>query len=322
MKAIRVYKPGGPEVLKLEEIAKPSPAEGELLVRLEAIGVNFTDVQLRRGNHDVPMPVIPGREGAGTVEALGPGVTGFDVGDRVAYAPVQGAYAEWTLLPAAQAIRIPEGMDSNLAAAAMLQGMTAHYLCTSTFPVQAGQNCLVHAGAGGMGLILIQMCKAIGATVFTTVSTPEKAELARQAGADHVILYSRDDFEQEINQLAGKKALDVIYDAVGKPTFSKGFNLLRQRGMMVLYGAAGGAVEPLAAEGLRNGGSLFLTYPMLSDYTRTRRELEWRAGEVLDWVNSGRLKLRIETTFPLAEAAAAHEALEGRRTTGKLLLIP
>ena len=322
MKAIRVHKPGGPEVLKLEEISKPSPAEGELLVRLEAIGVNFTDVQLRRGSHDVPMPVIPGREGAGTVEALGSGVTGFAVGDRVAYAPVQGAYAEWTLLPAAQAIRIPEGMDSKLAAAAMLQGMTAHYLCTSTFPLQTGQNCLVHAGAGGMGLILIQMCKAIGATVFTTVSTPEKAKLARQAGADQVILYSRDDFEQEINRLAGKKALDVIYDAVGKPTFSKGFNLLRPRGMMVLYGAAGGAVEPLETDGLRNGGSLFLTRPMLSDYTSTRQELEWRAGEVLDWVNSGRLKFRIETTFPLAEAAAAHEALEGRRTTGKLLLIP
>ena len=322
MKAIRVHQPGGPEELKLEEIPDPVPGAGELLLRMEAIGVNYTDVQLRLGTHGLAMPTTPGREGAGVIEAIGEGVEGFQVGERVAYAPVQGAYAEKVVIPAWQAIPVPEGMDPSLAAAVMLQGMTAHYLCHSTWPLKAGENCLVHAGAGGMGLMLIQMCKRIGARVFTTVSTDEKAALARDAGADEIILYTRDDFEAEINRLAGAKALDVIFDAVGKTTFAKGLNLLRPRGMMALYGAASGAVEPFDVKALSLLGSLFLTRPLLGDYTRTREELEWRAGDVLNWVASGEIKVRIEKTYPLSDASQAHADLEGRKTTGKLLLIP
>lgn len=322
MKAIRVHRPGGPEQLKLEDVPTPDPGEGELLVRLEAIGVNYTDVQLRLGTHDTPMPVTPGREGAGVVEALGAGTAGFAVGDRVAYAPVPGAYAEYTLLPAAQAIKLPEGMEMRLAAAIMLQGMTAHYLCYSTYPLKAGESCLIHAGAGGMGLMLIQMCKAIGATVYTTVSTGEKAALARDAGADHAINYCEVDFEEEITRVAGPNGLDVIYDAVGKTTFAKGLNLLRPRGMMALYGAASGPVPPLELRELSNRGSLYLTRPVLSHYTLTREELEWRASDVLNWVDSGRINVRIGGSWPLAEAAAAQAALESRATTGKLLLLP
>lgn len=322
MKAIRIHEPGGPEKLQLEEIPTPEPEEGELLVRLEAIGVNYTDVQLRRGTHGIPMPVTPGREGAGVVEALGPGVSGFAVGDRVAYAPVQGAYAEFTLLPAAEAIKMPDGMEMQLAAAVMLQGMTAHYLCYSTFPLKAGESCLIHAGAGGMGLMLIQMCKALGATIYSTVSTEEKAQLAREAGADHVINYAQADFEDEINRLAGPKMLHVIYDAVGKTTFAKGLNLLRPRGVMALYGAASGPVPPLELQELSDKGSIYVTRPMLGHYTLTREELEWRANDVMNWVNSGQIKVRIGGTWPLAEAAAAQAALESRATTGKLLLLP
>ncbi len=322
MKAIRVHEPGGPEKLQLEDIPTPTPGEGELLVKLEAIGVNYTDVQLRLGTSGTPMPATPGREGAGVVEALGPGVSGFAVGGRVAYAPVQGAYAEYTLLAAAQAIAIPEGMESNLAAAVMLQGMTAHYLCFSTYPIKAGESCLIHAGAGGMGLMLTQMCKMIGATVYTTVSTEAKAELARGAGADHVILYTEQDFEQEIERIGGKTPLAAVYDAVGKTTFAKGLNLLRPRGVMALYGAAGGAVEPFELRELSDKGSLYVTRPMLGSYTLTREELEWRASDVMKWVNGGDIKVRIEKTYPLAEAAQAHADLEGRRSTGKLLLIP
>ena len=322
MKAIRVHRPGGPDVLKLEEVPTPKPARGELRVRLEAIGVNYTDVQLRLGNYDVPLPVTPGREGAGVVDALGDGVTGFKIGDRVAWAPIQGAYAEQALVPAAQAIQVPAGMASRMAAAVMLQGMTAHYLCRSTYPLRSGEACLIHAGAGGMGLMLIQMCKRIGATVYTTVSTEAKAALAREAGADHVIVYTRQDFEAEIERLAGQNRLAVIYDAVGKTTFAKGLNLLRPRGVMALYGAAGGEVPPLELRELSAKGSLFVTRPMLGHYLLTREELEWRAGDVMNAVNSGEIQVRIEATYPLAQAAAAHAALEGRRTTGKLLLIP
>lgn len=322
MKAIRIHEPGGPDVLRLEELSRPEPGPGELRIRLEAIGVNYTDVQLRLGTHGVPMPVVPGREGAGVIEALGEGVSGFAVGERVAWAPVQGAYAEQALVPAAQAVKVPEGMESRLAAAVMLQGMTAHYLCHSTWPLAAGQSCLVHAGAGGMGLMLIQMCKRIGATVFTTVSTEEKAALAREAGADHVVLYSQVDYQAEIERIAGRNPLHVVFDAVGAPTFAKGLELLRPRGMMALYGAAGGQVPPLELRELSAKGSLFVTRPVLSHYTLTREELEWRAGDVLRWVADGDIAVRIGGTWPLAEAAAAHAALEGRQTTGKLLLLP
>jgi NADPH2:quinone reductase len=268
------------------------------------------------------MPLTPGREGAGVVEALGPGVSEFAVGDRVAYAPVQGAYAEYTLLPAAEAIKMPDGMEMQLAAAIMLQGMTAHYLCYSTYPIKEGESCLIHAGAGGMGLMLIQMCKALGATVYTTVSTEEKAQLTREAGADHAILYTEQDFEEEINRLAGPHRLDVIYDAVGKTTFAKGLNLLRPRGLMALYGAASGPVPPLELQELSDKGSLFVTRPMLGAYSLTREELEWRAKDVMNWVTGGQIKVRIGGSWPLAEAAAAQAALESRATTGKLLLIP
>ncbi len=322
MRAIRVHRPGGPEVLQLEDLPLPAPGPGELRVRLEAIGVNYTDVQLRLGNHGVPMPVTPGREGAGVVDAVGDGIADFAIGERVAWAPVQGAYAEQALVPAAQAIKLPPKVDSRLAAAVMLQGMTAHYLCRSTHAVQAGDACLVHAGAGGMGLMLIQMCKHLGATVYTTVSTPAKAELATDAGADHVINYAQSDFAAEIERIAGPKALDVVYDAVGAPTFLPGLDLLRPRGVMALYGAAGGAVPPLELRELSARGSLWVTRPMLGDYTRTREELEWRANEVLGWVREGWLQVRIGGEYPLAEAAAAHTALEGRATTGKLLLLP
>jgi NADPH2:quinone reductase len=322
MKAVRVHEIGGPEVLKYEEVPTPTPGEGELLVRLAASGVNYTDVQLRAGRNPVPLPATPGREGAGVVEALGPGATGFAEGDRVAYAPVQGSYAEYTLLPAAEAIKVPDAMELEMAAAIMLQGMTAHYLVYSTYALQKGDACLIHAGAGGMGLMLIQMAKRIGATVYTTVSTEAKAELARGAGADHVILYTQVDFQEEIERIAGKNPLHAVYDAVGAPTFEQGLNLLRPRGVMALYGAAGGAVQPYNLRGLSEKGSVYVTRPVLSHYTLTREELEWRANDVLNWVQSGAIEVRIERKYPLAEAAAAHQALEGRKTTGKLLLIP
>lgn len=322
MKAIQIQQNGGPEVMKMAEIPTPKPGEGQLLVKLEAAGLNFIDTYQRSGLYKLPLPFTPGNEGAGVVEAVGAGVSGFRAGDRVAYTGVLGSYAEYTLLPAANAVKIPDGMATKMGAAIMLQGMTAHYLCRDTYRMKAGERCLIHAGAGGVGLLLIQMCKMVGAEVFTTVSTDEKAALAKGAGADHVIMYTKTDFEAEAKSILGDNKLDVVYDAVAKTTFDKGLNLLRPRGMMVLFGQSSGPVPPFELNTLNPKGSLYVTRPSLGHYILNRAELEARAGEVLGWVASGKLKVRIGAEFPLAKAKAAHEALEGRKTTGKVLIIP
>jgi NADPH:quinone reductase len=322
MKAIRVHEQGPSSVMKLEEVPTPTPGQGQLLVKLAAAGLNYIDTYQRSGLYKLATPFTPGNEGAGVVEAVGAGVSGFAKGDRVCYTGVLGAYAEYTLLPADRAIKVPQGMDIKMGAAIMLQGMTAHYLCKDTYPLKKGDACLVHAGAGGVGLLLIQMCKMLGATVFTTVSTDEKAKLAKEAGADHVILYTKEDFEEACKKILGDRKLDVVYDSVAKTTFDKGLNLIRPRGLMVLYGASSGPLPPVDLGVLAAKGSLFVTRPSLVNHIATRAELEKRAGEVLGWVASGKLKVRIGAEFPLAKAKDAHDALEGRKTTGKVLLIP
>jgi NADPH2:quinone reductase len=322
MKAIRVAAPGGPEALRYEEMALPSPGPGEVLVKITAAGVNYIDVYQRTGLYKVAPPFIPGQEAAGVVAAVGPGVGDVKVGDPVAYAGVLGAYAEYAVAPADRVVTLPDGVSAKQAAAAMLQGMTAHYLASTTYPLKAGDGCLVHAAAGGVGLLLCQIAKARGARVIATVSTPEKAALAREAGADEVIRYTEQDFEAEVKRLTQGAGLQVIYDSVGNTTFAKGLNCLARRGLMVLYGQSSGPVPPCDPQLLSQKGSLFLTRPTLAHYIGTRAELLARAGEVLGWVKSGRLKLRIAHEFPLAQAAEAHRALEGRKTTGKVLLIP
>ncbi len=322
MKAIRVHEQGPSDVMKLEEIPTPTPGEGELFVKLEAIGLNYIDTYQRSGLYPVPTPFTHGHEGAGVVESMGAGVSGFQAGDKVCYTGVLGAYAEYTLIPAARSVKIPDGMETRMGAAIMLQGLTAHYLCRDTFTLKEGDSCLVHAGAGGVGLLLIQMCKMFGATVFTTVSTEEKAELARGAGADHVILYTKEDFEQAVLDKVGDNKLNVVYDSVAKDTFEKGLNLLRPRGMMVLYGGSSGPVPPFELGMLAAKGSLYVTRPTLGHHIISREDLDKRSAEVLGWVADGKLDIRIGTTFPLAEAVAAHDALTGRATTGKVLLIP
>lgn len=322
MKAIVVHECGGAESLKYEERSVPTPQAGETLVRLSAIGLNFIDVYHRIGLYPLPRPFIPGMEGAGVVEAVGEGVTEVAVGDRVAYAMQIGAYAERATIPAWKLVRIPDGVDEKAAAALMLQGMTAHYLTTSVYPLKAGETALVHAAAGGAGLILTQLIKRIGAQVIGTVSTPAKAELARAAGADEVILYTEQDFEQECRRLTGGKGVQVVYDSVGKDTFLKSLNSLAPRGMLALYGQSSGPVPPFDPGLLAQKGSLFLTRPSLAHYSATREELLWRAGDLMKWVAAGELNLRIEKCFPLAEAAEAHRQLEGRLTTGKVLLLP
>jgi NADPH2:quinone reductase len=322
MKAIVVQSCGGPEVLVYREAETPAPKAGEALVKLEAIGVNYIDVYHRTGLYRLPLPFIPGMEGAGVVEAVGPGVSEVAAGDRVAYAMTPGAYAERAVVPAARLVKVPEGMGLRAAAAAMLQGMTAHYLTTSTYPLRGGETALVHAAAGGVGLLLIQMAKRIGARVIGTVSTAAKAELARGAGADEVILYTQQDFEAETRRLTDGRGVQVVYDSVGRATFLKSLNALAPRGMLALYGQSSGPVEAFDPALLAQKGSLFLTRPSLAQYAATREELSWRAGEVLSWIQAGQLQLRIEHTFPLAEAAEAHRQLEERKTTGKVLLIP
>jgi NADPH:quinone reductase len=321
MKSIQVNEPGGPEKMRLVEVPTPVAGPGEALVRIAASGVNFIDVYFRSGLYKADPPVSLGSEAAGTVEAVGPGVTGLVPGDRVAYAMVRGSYAEYAAVPAAKLVKIPDAVDFTTAAAAMLQGMTAHYLTHSTFPLKPGDTCLVHAAAGGAGGLTVQMAKMLGARVFGTVSTVEKARIAREHGADEAILYTQQDFEAEVKRLTGGRGVDAIYDSVGKTTFDKGLNCLRPRGMMVLFGQSSGPVPPFDANILNGKGSLFLTRPSLGFYVHTREELEWRAGDVLAWVGSGKLKLRIDRTYPLAEAAAAHRDLEGRHTAGKLILI-
>lgn len=322
MKAIRVHGFGGPEVMVLEEVPTPSPGEGQALVRIEAAGVNFIDIYQRVGQYPVPLPSIPGNEGAGVVEAVGPGVSEVSPGDRVAYAGAPGAYAEYAAVPAWRLVRIPERVAAKVAAAVMLQGMTAHYLTHSTYPLKPGDACLVHAAAGGVGLLLLQMAKRRGARTIGTVSTREKAELARRFGADDVIQYTSQDFEIETRRMTGGRGVQVVYDSVGRDTFERSLNCLAPRGTLVLYGQSSGPVPPFDPQALSARGGLFLTRPSLAHYTATREELLWRAGDVLGWTGSGELAVQVGGEFPLSDAAEAHRRLSGRRTTGKLLLIP
>lgn len=324
MQAIQIQQTGGPEVMDLRDLPTPSPGQGEALVRLEASGVNFIDVYLREGRYPAPLPYTLGQEGAGTILALGEqtSISGFRVGDRVVWCSLPGTYAQMAVAPVSRLVRIPDGVTSQQAAAAMLQGMTAHYLAHSTYPIQSGDEVLVHAGAGGVGLLLIQMAKVLGARVFTTVSNEEKAELAREAGADEVILYTREDFAVEVKKRLSGPGLAAVYDSVGKTTFEKSLSVLRPRGIAVLFGGSSGPVPPFDLIRLSTMGSLYVTRPTLKDYSATREELEDRAHAVLSDVASGALKLRIAHVYQLADAASAHRDLEARRTTGKVLLIP
>ncbi len=322
MKAIRIEGFGGPDALRLADVPVPSAGPGQIVVRVEAAGVNFIDVYHRTGLYPNPLPLVPGMEGAGVVAALGPGVSLFREGDRVAWANVLGSYAEHVLLAADRAVAVPLGLRADTAAAAMLQGMTAQYLCTSTYPLKKGDTCLVHAAAGGVGLLLVQMAKRRGARVIGTVGTEAKAVLAREAGADEIILYAQEDFLGEVKRLTGGRGVDVVYDSVGKTTAEKSLDCLVARGMMVFYGNASGPVPPIDPLVLSRKGSLFLTRPSLVHYIADRASLEARAADVLGDAAAGRLKVRIDRIYPLAEAAEAHRALEGRQTTGKVLLVP
>jgi len=322
MKAIQVKQPGGPEALELVDLPVPQPKPDEAVVKIAASGVNFIDTYQREGRYKVPLPFIVGQEGAGVVTAVGAEATSVKLGDRVAWVGIQGSYAEYISVPANRLVAIPEGVSEREAAALMLQGMTAHYLVYSTYPLKSGETCLVHAAAGGAGGLIVQMAKMLGARVFGTVSTEEKARIAREAGTDEAILYTQQDFEAEVKRLTAGRGVDVVYDSVAQTTFEKSLNSLRPRGMLALFGQSSGPVPPIDPNILNGKGSLFLTRPSLGHYLLTREELLWRASDVLNWVASGKLKLRIDRTYPLAEAAAAHRDLEGRKTAGKLLLIP
>jgi NADPH2:quinone reductase len=322
MKAIRVHETGEPEVMQLETVADPVPGSGEALVRLEFIGVNFIEVYQRRGLYKVALPYTPGSEGAGTVVAVGAGVGDVRVGDRVASTNFSGSYAELALASADRLVPLPTGLSAREGAAAMLQGMTAHYLATSTYALKRGDRCLVHAAAGGVGQLLCQMAKRRGAWVVGTVSTEEKAQLARAAGADEVIFYTRQDFVAEVKRLTQGAGVQVVYDSVGESTFLKGLDCLEPRGLMALFGQSSGPVHPIDPSVLNHKGSLFLTRPTLAHYIATTDELRARAGDVLGAIQDGSLKLRIDREVPLSLAAEAHRALEGRRTTGKVLLVP
>ncbi len=322
MKAIRVRACGGPEVMSLQECPDPEPGKGEALVRVEAAGVNFIDIYQRMGAYKLPLPFTPGNEAAGVVVKTAPGVTEVAAGDRVAYASSIGSYAGLAVVPAWKLVGLPKSVDAKTAAALMLQGMTAHYLAHSTYRLKTGDSCLVHAAAGGVGLLLVQIAKRRGARVIGTVSTPAKAELAREAGADEVILYTERDFEAETRRITGGKGVQVVYDSAGKTTFEKSLSCLAVRGCLVLYGQSSGPVPPLDPQVLSAKGSLYLTRPTLAHYTATREELLGRANELFEWVARGELKVRIGAEFPLAEAAEAHRRLAGRLTTGKVVLLP
>jgi len=322
MKAIQVEQTGGPEALKPVDLPVPQPKANEAMVKIAAAGVNFVDVYFREGRYKAPLPFVAGQEGAGVVTAAGAEVNSVKKGDRVAWTGTLGSYAEYAAVPADRLVRIPQGVSEREAAAAMLQGMTAHYLSHDTYPLKRGETALVHAAAGGVGLLLVQMAHNIGARVIGTVSTEEKAKLAREAGAHEVIIYTQADFESETKRLTGGKGVDAVYDSVGKTTFDKGLNVLRPRGYMVLYGGSSGAVPPLDLVVLSQKGSLFVTRPSLVNYIATRDELQARASAVFGMIAEGKLKLRIDHTYALADAAQAHRDLEGRRTTGKLLLLP
>jgi NADPH2:quinone reductase len=322
MKAIRIHETGGPEKLVYEEIPAPVPGPGQALVRIRAIGVNFIDIYFRTGLYKASLPFTPGMEAAGVIEAVGENVTGIAPGARVAYAMNPGSYAEYALANAWQLVALPEKISYETGAAAMLQGMTAHYLSRSAFPLQPGQTALIHAAAGGVGLLLIQMARIIGARIIGTVSTEEKEQLARAAGADHVIRYDMCDFESAVKNITRGGGVDVIYDSVGRATFEKGLNCLRRRGTIVLYGQSSGPVPPIDLNILNSKGSVYVTRPSLAHYAATPEELYLRAGDVLEWISAGKLNLRIDGIFTLAEAAEAHRSLEERRTKGKLLLLP
>ena len=321
MKAICVHEFGGPDVLRYEDVPDPAPKAGEAVVRVEAAGVNFIDVYHRSGTYKMPLPLALGQEGAGTISEVGAGVADVTVGDRVAWTGVFGSYANAVAVPADRLVTLPSGVTTKQGAAMMLQGMTAHYLACSTYPLQAGDTCLIHAGAGGVGLLLTQIAKLRGARVITTVSTEEKAALSRAAGADHAILYTSVDFEEAVKHATGN-GVQVVYDSVGQTTFAKSLNCLVPRGMLVLFGQSSGVVGPFDPLILSQKGSLFLTRPNLAHYIAARAELQQRATDLTGWIAGGQLKLRTEFEFPLKDAAAAHRALEGRKTTGKVLLIP
>ncbi|NNC91027.1 MAG: quinone oxidoreductase [Acidimicrobiia bacterium] len=322
MRAIQVAVTGESDVLRMAVVPDPEPGPGEALVQLEACGINFIDVYQRRGLYPLPLPFILGQEGAGVVVALGPDSGELAVGDRVAFTSIMGAYAEQIVVPAARLVAVPDAMETPTAAAIMLQGLTAHYLAFDTFQLEPGSTCLIHAGAGGVGLLLIQVAKRLGATVFTTVGTDAKAELATAAGADHVIVYTGADFAAEVRSVVGESGLDVVYDSVGVDTFDRSLELLRPRGLLALFGQSSGPVAPLDLSRLARGGSLYVTRPTLGSYIASREELERRSRDLFGWVVNGELSVRIGSTYPLEEAAAAHDALEGRATTGKVLLLP
>lgn len=322
MKAIQVQQAGGPEVMQLVDLPNPTPKANEVVIKVSAIGVNFIDVYNREGRYKVPLPFVLGQEAAGTVQALGKDVTTFKAGDRVAYTSVLGAYAEFAAVQADRLVKVPQGVSDQQAAAAMLQGMTAHYLCHDTFQLKKGQTALIHAAAGGVGLLLVQMAHNIGARVIGTVSTDEKAKLARDAGADDVILYTQSDFEAETKRLTGGKGVDVVYDSVGKTTFDKSLNILRPRGMLALFGGSSGAVPPFDPLVLTQKGSLFLTRPSLGHYIINSEELQSRSSAVFKMIESGKLQLRMAHTYGLSDAQQAHRDLEGRKTTGKIILTP
>ncbi len=323
MKAIRVREYGKPDVMQFEDIPVPSPGAGEAVVKVEAAGVNFIDIYFRSGlSKAAQLPFTPGFEASGIVSAVGEGVTEVKAGDRVAYAMTPGSYAEFALAPAWKLVKLPDNVDFKLGAAIMLQGMTAHYLTHSTFPLKPGQSALVHAGAGGVGLLLIQVAKKLGARIFTTVGTEAKGELARGAGADEIILYSKQDFEAEVKRLTAGRGVDVVYDSVGATTFEKSLNCLRPRGMLALFGQSSGPVPAFDPASLGAKGSLFLTRPSLNHYAMSRDEIQTRASDLFRWLAKGELKFKVDHVLPLAQAVKAHEDLAGRRTTGKIVLIP
>jgi len=322
MRAIRVHEYGGPEVLRHEDVPLPHPGPGEVRVKIEAAGVNFIDIYHRSGQYQGILPLTPGMEAAGIVDAVGPDVADVTPGDRVAYAMQQGAYAEYAIVPVAKLVPVPAGVASQQAAAVMLQGMTAHYLAYSTYPLRQGDVALIHAAAGGVGLLLVQIARRCGAHVIGTVSTEEKAVLARAAGAHDIILYTQEDFPDAVRRLTGGAGVHVVYDSVGRTTFDGSLACLRPRGYMVLFGQSSGAVPPFDPQILNAKGSLFLTRPSLGHYLLTRDELLWRAGDLFAWMASGELSVRIDSTYPLADAAEAHRALASRATSGKLLLVP
>lgn len=320
MRAMRVHEPGGVESIREDRIDRPAPGEGEALVRVEYAGVNFIDIYKRTGAYKVPAPFTLGEEGAGVIESVGPGVEDLNAGDRVAWASVMGAYADFAIVKAARLVPVPREVETKTAAAVMLQGMTAHYLAASLYPLKQSDRCLVHAAAGGVGLLLVQIAKRRGAFVIGTAGSPEKAELAKQAGADEVIVYTAQDFVAETRRITGGRGVDVVYDSVGKTTFLGGFDVLAPRGMMALFGQSSGAADPVNPQLLNQKGSLFLTRPTLQHYVASREELLWRARDLFDWIGRGELTVRIGGEHALTDVAGAHRALEGRRTTGKLVL--